>query len=341
MNHLVTIVLALVALASVPAIPKKQTQLDAFTGLNHGKIVGGVEADRNEFPFIVDIRRASHSCAGSIINAEWIVTAAHCALRAPIDYTLVAGDHNIDIVEGTEQTRQVVEIRIHPNYGSTPIPNMDDIAVMKVTPPFEFNDVVQPVVLPGLNFVPTAFATVIGWGVLAQGGGIASSVLMKVDVPHVNDTACNTMYSGDITSTMICYGEPGKDACQGDSGGPIVCGAEKALCGIVSWGHGCAQPGFPGVYTETSWYGEWIRTAITPTAEDPEPVVEVTTCGGRIDASSASIKFNFGSPILYRQRCVWTINTPFNSLRISLQESGLFWDDKIYVTQYSAAGPGL
>lgn len=38
---------------------------------------------------------------------------------------------------------------------------MDDIAVMKVTPPFEFNDVVQPVVLPGLNFVPTGKFSVI------------------------------------------------------------------------------------------------------------------------------------------------------------------------------------
>jgi trypsin len=332
----VIIVLALVALAS--AMPKKETQPQAFPGLNPGRIVGGVEADRNEFPFIVDMRRGSHYCAGSIISEEWVVTAAHCSQGLPSAYTLTAGDHNIDLVEGTEQTRQVVQIIVHPSYGR-PFQYENDIALMKVSPPFEFNDVVGPVILPELNFAPTAVATVTGWGALSQGGP-SPSVLMKVDVPYVDDIACNASYTGDIASTMICYGEGGKDSCQGDSGGPIVCGADMALCGIVSWGQGCAQPGYPGVYTETSWYGEWIRTATTPTAEDPSPVVDVTTCGGRIDESSAAINFNVGSSIPAGQRCVWTVKTPYDSLRIGIQESGLGAEDKIYVTEYTATGPG-
>lgn len=57
---------------------------------------------------------------------------------------------------------------------------------------------------------------------------------------------------------MICAGIPqgGKDSCQGDSGGPIV--IDKKLVGIVSWGNGCAQPGFPGVYTNIAYFGKWI-----------------------------------------------------------------------------------
>ena len=43
---------------------------------------------------------------------------------------------------------------------------------------------------------------------------------------------------------------------QGDSGGPLVC--ERELAGIVSWGHECARPGFPGIYTDVSLYGKWI-----------------------------------------------------------------------------------
>ena len=47
---------------------------------------------------------------------------------------------------------------------------------------------------------------------------------------------------------------------QGDSGGPVVC--KRKLKGVVSWGKGCAKPGFPGVYTEVCRYTDWIKSII-------------------------------------------------------------------------------
>ncbi|OXA44723.1 trypsin-2 [Folsomia candida] len=229
-------------------------------------IVGGVEADRSEFPFIVDMRygrtNSMHWCGGSIVTPEWVVSAAHCMQQAggAAVYSVVAGEHNLTFGEGSEQLRQVVAIIDHPGYGR-PLRFSNDITLLKVDPPFVFNEFVQPVVIPQLNFVPTAVATVAGWGDL-QSGGPAPDVLMKVDVPFVAEPSCQTSYPGSISDSMVCYGEEGKDSCQADSGGPLMCGADKALCGIVSWGRGCAQAGYPGVYTETSFFAEWIRSTI-------------------------------------------------------------------------------
>ncbi|CAN8009453.1 unnamed protein product [Ixodes pacificus] len=47
---------------------------------NRPRIVGGRPAEAREFPWIVSIQRSPnfHSCGGSIISADVILTAAHC-----------------------------------------------------------------------------------------------------------------------------------------------------------------------------------------------------------------------------------------------------------------------
>ena len=61
----------------------------------------------------------------------------------------------------------------------------------------------------------------------------------------------------------MCAGfkEGGKDSCQGDSGGPLMLMGPKQkyeIIGIVSFGIGCGQPGYPGIYTKVGRYLDWI-----------------------------------------------------------------------------------
>ncbi|KAL0181691.1 hypothetical protein M9458_024097, partial [Cirrhinus mrigala] len=93
-------------------------------------------------------------------------------------------------------------------------------------------------------------------------GGLTPLTLRTVKLPVVSNSRCNSSssFNGNITANMICAGSSmgGKDACkdvgvlvfQGDSGGPLVC--DGRVYGLVSWGNGCGDPRFPGVYTAVS-----------------------------------------------------------------------------------------
>ena len=131
----------------------------------------------------------------------------------------------------------------------------------------------------------------------------------QVTVPVVSDDHCRDSYGqSDITDSMICAGldQGGKDSCQGDSGGPFMCGNQ--LSGIVSWGYGCAEAGYPGVYTQTSYFIDWINANADlgppPTTTPPPteaPTVPTTTLppfecpSGWVDANPGCFRLEFNS----------------------------------------------
>lgn len=81
-------------------------------------------------------------------------------------------------------------------------------------------------------------------------------------MPIVSRADCSTSYGGVIRESMVCAGVVDKDSCNGDSGGPLFDGSTGTLIGIVSWGQGCAQEGFPGVYSRVGLAVEWINSIL-------------------------------------------------------------------------------
>jgi len=239
------------------------------------RIVGGVEARPNSHPWIVSLQQGrSHFCGGTLIRVgdkqqtDIVVTAAHCVYDGTYNLNVVAGAHDLDRASNGQQTVKALKTVYHPSYN--PDTTLNDIAVVVLASPINFTSTVQPACLPAPEEqVPdNTEATVAGWGLTREGGYDTSSILMQVGVPVISSRQCSSNYKSagiDIDPyVMICagYSQGGKDACQGDSGGPFVTKGTNGytLQGVVSFGVGCARPGYPGVYARVTEFLRWINT---------------------------------------------------------------------------------
>jgi trypsin len=225
--------------SAVTAAPTPQDSVD---------IVGGTTANAGDFPFIVSLQKSgSHFCGGSLINANTVITAAHCTVgQTASSLTVRAGSLNRN--SGGTLVR-VSSIKVHPSFSSSTLTN--DVAIWKLATSIPTSSTIGYASLAASGSDPASgsTSTVAGWGTTSAGGS-SPTTLRKVDVPIVSRATCRNNYSvSEITDTMFCAGVTagGKDSCQGDSGGPIV-DSSKTLIGLVSWGDGCAEAGKPGVY---------------------------------------------------------------------------------------------
>uniref|UniRef100_A0A336M3B4 CSON009631 protein n=1 Tax=Culicoides sonorensis TaxID=179676 RepID=A0A336M3B4_CULSO len=116
--------------------------------LSGNRIVGGVEVDITERPFQIALNfRGSQICGGAIVNADTIITAAHCSEYTTSGYSIRAG--STSQYEGGVVVN-VVRVIVHPKYNKKTLDY--DVAIMKLAEPLTFSDKIQPVELaaPGL-----------------------------------------------------------------------------------------------------------------------------------------------------------------------------------------------
>ncbi|KAI7815151.1 Serine protease [Rhyzopertha dominica] len=254
MHCLVLLAALIVTVSAAPSTKVLVPMLD-------GRIVGGEPVQIEQYNYQASLLYfSSHRCGAVIVSPTVVLTAAHCTDR------ILALFLSIRVGSSTRNSGGVVvavsQLHQHPQYSSSTIDY--DISVLVLASSLSFTNAIGPVALPRLNDpLPVGqYSVVTGWGALSEGGASASQ-LQAVGVPVVSLEACRAAYGQNrVSEFMMCAGYPegGKDACQGDSGGPLV--VDGILIGLVSWGAGCARPGFPGVYANVQTLRDYITNTV-------------------------------------------------------------------------------
>jgi hypothetical protein len=272
-----------------------------------GAVVGGVGVNIPDHPYQVALVHADKPavdpagqyCGGSIRDPLHVITAAHCVFNT--DGTGQVSPDQIDVLAGvtrlseesTGQRVHVSSISFNPHFNQ-PHTFQNDAAVLTLAQALDPGPNVQQLALvddptyQGLQTYNQLYVT--GWGVFDNNTGQTANTLHGASVDYYTKSDCEDDFITTVDPGEICAetvpqnGQPGHDACQGDSGGPLVlrgpsAPADDELVGIVSYGVGCANPDFPGVYTEVAYPA--IRAFLTQPNPPPAPALRsAPTLGG-------------------------------------------------------------
>ncbi|XP_026994837.2 chymotrypsinogen B-like isoform X2 [Tachysurus fulvidraco] len=233
----------------------------------NNKIVGGQNAALGSWPWQVIVQSANTLCGGSLINQNWVLTAAHCLKVNGIAFTARQITVSRRLENGiVMKTINAIKLIIHKGYNDETLVN--DIALVQLSSSVQFNDYFRPVSLAASNssFPSGTNVWATGWGRISNNNLQLAQKLQEVKLQIVSNSDCAQKYSPFIiTDGMMCAISPvgGQDICQGDSGGPLMVNFNGSWIqgGIVSFtsGRGCASPSIPSGYTRVSQYEDWIN----------------------------------------------------------------------------------
>ena len=240
------------------------------------RIVGGLPASIQDFPYIATIRSWNPEkrwfyCAGGIISDQWILTVAQCMptrwnefiAAVPVLQVAVGVDDKNKFRDNMVQVHSFIS---HEDYNKSTWAN--DIALIRLAKKLEFGSKMRKVILPhkdqAYDYTGQDWkATLAGFGMEKENTKesqflniVSFGILANADcahMPYINK------------HQHLCAGtlDGSRDTCYGDSGSPLVVqaksGEDPTVLGLVSYGYGCGVRGYPTLYTRVSNYLDWIN----------------------------------------------------------------------------------
>ncbi|XP_031818507.1 chymotrypsin-like elastase family member 3B [Sarcophilus harrisii] len=237
------------------------------------RVVNGDDAIPYSWPWQISLQYEKagtfyHTCGGSLIAPDWVMTAAHCINKLRT-YQVVLGEYDRSSDEGEEQIIPVNPdgLFVHEKWNSLCVSCGNDIALIKLSRSAQLNDKVQLGCIPpaGTILPNEAPCYISGWGRLYTNGPLPDK-LQQALLPVVDYEHCSKgdWWGISLKTTMVCAGGDIRSGCNGDSGGPLNCQADDGrwqVHGIASFvsALGCNTPKKPTVFTRVSAFNDWIE----------------------------------------------------------------------------------